>query len=122
MQLADLIPTSGRTISGTDEIQISGLTADSRAVKPGYLFAALPGTRDDGAKFIHDALNRGAVAVLTHAGWQGEAGNDALVDHQDTPVLDCRNPRRDLAIAAARYYERQPKPSAPSPGQTAKLQ
>lgn len=109
MQLADLVPTSGRTESGADKIQISGLTADSRAVKPGYLFAALPGTQDDGARFIQDALKRGAVAVLTHAGWQGEAGNDALADHQDTPVLGCRNPRRDLAIAAARYYERQPK-------------
>lgn len=109
MQLADLVPTSGRIKSGADGIQISGLTADSRAVKPGYLFAALPGTRDDGARFIHDALKRGAVAVLTHAGWQGEAGNDALVDYQDTPVLGCRNPRRELAIVAARYYERQPK-------------
>jgi UDP-N-acetylmuramoyl-L-alanyl-D-glutamate--2,6-diaminopimelate ligase len=44
---------------------ILGLTADSRAVKPGYLFAALPGVKLDGRRFIDDAVSRGAVAVLT---------------------------------------------------------
>lgn len=109
MQLADLVPIADQPGSDIDTIQICGLTADSRAVKPGYLFAALPGTRDDGAKFIKDAINKGAVAVLTHAGWQDEAGNDPLGPREDTPVLDFRNPRRALAIAAARYYDRQPE-------------
>ncbi len=43
---------------------VTGITADSRAVQPGYLFAALPGARADGRDFIADAVARGAVAVL----------------------------------------------------------
>ncbi len=42
----------------------TGLTSDSRKVKPGYLFAALAGARDDGARFITDAVARGATGVL----------------------------------------------------------
>ena len=42
----------------------AGLASDSREVKPGYLFAALPGARADGAGFIADAVRRGAMAVL----------------------------------------------------------
>ena len=45
------------------DVEISGLTADSRAVAPGYLFAALPGARLDGARFIADAAARGARAT-----------------------------------------------------------
>ena len=40
-------------------LEIAGLTADSRDVRPGFLFAALPGVRDDGASYINDALERG---------------------------------------------------------------
>ena len=41
---------------------LAGLTLDSRKVQPGYLFAALAGTRQDGAAFVADAVRRGAVA------------------------------------------------------------
>ena len=44
--------------------EIAGITADSRAVGPGFLFAALPGVKADGAKFIGDAVAKGARAVL----------------------------------------------------------
>ena len=54
------------------QVPIVGLTADSRAVKPGYLFAALPGSRTDGARYIADALARGAAAILMPQG--GRAG------------------------------------------------
>ena len=49
-------------------VPIAGLAADSREVKPGFLFAALPGVKTDGARFIQDALQRGAAAVLVAAG------------------------------------------------------
>ena len=45
----------------------TGLTSDSRQVRPGYLFAALAGTRADGAQYVKDAVARGAVAVLGRA-------------------------------------------------------
>ena len=43
---------------------ITGLTADSREVRPGFLFAALSGVKTDGARFIADAMARGAAAIL----------------------------------------------------------
>ena len=66
MRLAELIGEAGRAtpeISG-GSLEITGLTADSREVRPGYLFAALPGVQDDGARFIADAIKRGAAAIL----------------------------------------------------------
>ncbi len=42
----------------------TGLASDSREVKQGYLFAALPGTKANGAEFMADAVKRGAVAIL----------------------------------------------------------
>src|SRR3569832_856477 len=50
-----------KTLSG---LALTGLASDSRKVKPGYLFAALAGTKTDGARFVEDAVARGAVAVM----------------------------------------------------------
>ena len=49
-------------------VKITGITSDSREVRPGFLFAAFRGARQDGVKFIPDAVNRGAVAVLVQSG------------------------------------------------------
>ncbi len=57
-----MTPQSPSTITGVKDFK--GLTSDSRKVKPGYLFAALSGTRTDGARFVKDAVARGATAVL----------------------------------------------------------
>ncbi|MEO8301091.1 MAG: UDP-N-acetylmuramoyl-L-alanyl-D-glutamate--2,6-diaminopimelate ligase [Rhizomicrobium sp.] len=80
----------------------TGLTSDSRKVKPGYLFAALAGSKTDGAKFVKDAVARGAVAVL---------GTSALAD--DVAALGVRfiadeNPRAGLARYAAAFFPGQP--------------
>ena len=50
--------------SASGRVEITGLASDSRAVRPGDLFAALSGSRADGSRYIGDALARGAVAVL----------------------------------------------------------
>ena len=50
------------------DVQISGLTANSRDVKPGFLFAALPGAKADGATFIDNAFAQGAAAVICKTG------------------------------------------------------
>jgi UDP-N-acetylmuramoyl-L-alanyl-D-glutamate--2,6-diaminopimelate ligase len=72
---------------------ILGLTADSRAVKPGYLFAALPGVKLDGRRFIDDAVSRGAVAVLT-ADAQGleRLGSREMPVGVVPPPPRCRSP------------------------------
>ena len=53
------------TLTPPGNPDIRGLTADSRDVRPGFLFAALAGSRADGRGFVDDAVARGAVAVLT---------------------------------------------------------
>ncbi|HYJ34889.1 MAG TPA: Mur ligase domain-containing protein, partial [Rhizomicrobium sp.] len=82
---------------------ITGLASDSRKVKPGYLFAALAGTKTDGARFVKDAVARGAVAVM---------GPPSLAD--DVAALGVRfipeeNPRAGLARFAAAFYAGQPE-------------
>jgi UDP-N-acetylmuramoyl-L-alanyl-D-glutamate--2,6-diaminopimelate ligase len=54
--------------------KICGITADSRAVLPGFMFAALPGAKQDGRRFIGDAVARGAVAVLAPEGTEWPSG------------------------------------------------
>ncbi|HEY5071520.1 MAG TPA: UDP-N-acetylmuramoyl-L-alanyl-D-glutamate--2,6-diaminopimelate ligase [Caulobacteraceae bacterium] len=78
---------------------ITGVTADSRLVKPGYLFAAFPGASEDGRRFVRAALAGGAAAVLC-----GEALADV-----DAPVVQAADPRRAYALAAAAFHRRQPK-------------
>ncbi len=80
-----------------------GIAADSREIRPGFLFAALPGTKTDGARFIGDAVKRGAVAVLGAP----EAGEKARALGVDFIADD--NPRRRLAQMAAEYYGAQPE-------------
>jgi UDP-N-acetylmuramoyl-L-alanyl-D-glutamate--2,6-diaminopimelate ligase len=82
------------------DVPIEGLTADSRTVQPGQLFAALPGSRADGHVFIPEALAKGATAVL------GAAGAEAYAHL--VPVLVDAEPRRRLAQLAASFYGVQP--------------
>jgi UDP-N-acetylmuramoyl-L-alanyl-D-glutamate--2,6-diaminopimelate ligase len=102
-------------IDTLQDVQITGLTADSRRVEPGYLFAALPsatqGSGTDGREFIGDAIARGAVAVLAPPGT--EVGDTAQL------VVD-ENPRRQLAHLAARFYQHQPKTIAAVTGTNGK--
>ncbi len=81
-------------------VAVAGITADSRKVERGFVFAALPGTKADGAKFASGAVAKGAVAVL--------ADRSAVLPHLGVPVLRASDPRRALALMAARFYGRQP--------------
>lgn len=59
-----LKPVKIRSLTGVAGVMISGITADSRQVKPGFLFVAVRGTKSDGHDFISPAIDQGAVAVL----------------------------------------------------------
>jgi UDP-N-acetylmuramoyl-L-alanyl-D-glutamate--2,6-diaminopimelate ligase len=85
---------------------IRGLTSDSRAVEPGFLFAALPGSKLDGKAFIDDAVKRGAVALLID---DAQALMALHRRHPGVPVIVDTNPRRRLAQMAARFHAPQPK-------------
>jgi len=86
---------------------VSGLTADSRAVQPGHLFAALRGEKADGRAFIPQALDAGAAAILTDSLPDGPDGIAGDLAGRARLVVD-PNPRRRLAEMAAAFYGRQP--------------
>jgi UDP-N-acetylmuramoyl-L-alanyl-D-glutamate--2,6-diaminopimelate ligase len=62
-ELLALVPL--QSVRGPRDVEIQGVTVDSREVRPGFLFAALAGEKTDGHRFVEDALSRGAVAVLS---------------------------------------------------------
>jgi len=91
MKLDHLIP-------GAPAIEIAGITADSRKVKPGYLFAALQGVAKDGRDFIPGAIKAGAAAILT----------DSRPGDWSVPAVCAADPRLALAKAAAAFFPGQP--------------
>lgn len=96
MILRDLFPHLTDAIG---ETEITGLTADSRRVAPGFVFAAMQGVVTDGRKFIAPAIEAGAVAVL---------GED-LPPVADAVAINVDNARLALAEASARFYAQQPE-------------
>jgi UDP-N-acetylmuramoyl-L-alanyl-D-glutamate--2,6-diaminopimelate ligase len=97
MSLARLAGGDAALPQGAESLVVGGLTADSREVKPGFLFAALPGSKADGASFIANAVAAGATAVVA------QPGTTAPV-----PVIASANPRRLFALMAARFFGGQP--------------
>ena len=98
IRLSQLVAGEAPLPREAEALSVAGLTADSRAVRPGFVFAALPGTHVDGAAFIPQAIASGAVAVLA-----GEGAPAAGV-----PLIAAANPRQLFARMAARFYGRQP--------------
>ncbi|MEM8662925.1 MAG: Mur ligase domain-containing protein, partial [Pseudomonadota bacterium] len=96
MRLGDLAPELD---AAAGAIEVAGITADSRAVRPGMVFAALKGVRADGAAFVPQALAKGAAAVL--------CAPDAEVEAP--VVLRDPDPRRRVAQIAAALAGRQPQ-------------
>ena len=103
MRLIDLLPGEITQVNLTDGLrntEITGLTADSRVVEPGFLFAALPGTKVDGRDFIQAAIAGGAAAILAPEGT--EIADDSAA------LLTSRDARATLAHIAAAFYRDQP--------------
>jgi len=98
IRLGHLVASDAALPAGAETLSIAGLTADSRAVRPGFVFAALPGTNVDGSAFIPQAIAAGAVAVLAGAGATAPG----------VPLIAAANPRQLFARMAARFYGRQP--------------
>ncbi|MBT6178882.1 MAG: UDP-N-acetylmuramoyl-L-alanyl-D-glutamate--2,6-diaminopimelate ligase [Deltaproteobacteria bacterium] len=78
------------------DVEVLGLAYDSRAVKNGFLFAALKGSQGDGKAHVNDAVARGAVAVLSA---------DPIAQPGVTNIL-AKHPRKALALAANNFYAR----------------
>src|SRR5437762_3399369 len=92
MRLSERLQALGVEANGVrEDVEVDGVAADSRRVRPGDVFFALPGAHTDGRRHVAEALGRGARAVIT----TGE------VDAGRTPVVRVATPRRLLARAAA---------------------
>jgi UDP-N-acetylmuramoyl-L-alanyl-D-glutamate--2,6-diaminopimelate ligase len=111
MKLSDLLPPDATYDSRFAALEVTGVTADSRAVKPGDVFVAIPGTKADGLQYIPQAIANGAIAVIA------ERRPDAS---GDIAFAQVRNVRRALALAAAKLFRRQPRVIAAVTGTSGK--
>jgi UDP-N-acetylmuramoyl-L-alanyl-D-glutamate--2,6-diaminopimelate ligase len=113
MKLADLLLPDATVNPKFAKLEIRGITADSRRVRPGDVFVAVTGTRDDGLRFVDQALSSGAVAIMAER-----------MPEQPLPAglvfIEVKNARRALALAAARFFPRQPEVIAAVTGTSGK--
>ncbi len=86
-----------RSTGGDLDIEISTVTSDSRLAVRGSLFVAIPGTREDGAKYVQSALEKGALAVV--------AEHPPATRHP-LPAIEVPDARAALALIAANFYGR----------------
>jgi len=111
MRLSNLTASNeGLTLQGNDT-EITGITADSRNVSPGFLFIAIPGSQQDGRTYIDEAIKHGAAAILAPAGTPPDPA---------VPFLISTDVRKALASIAAIFYPRQPETIAAVTGTSGK--
>ena len=96
--LAELAAAVPGLQGATGDVVVTGCTLDSRAVRPGDLYAALPGARVHGAAFGLDAVAAGAAAVLT------DPAGAALAAGAGVPVLVVEDARAVAGRAASFVY------------------
>jgi UDP-N-acetylmuramoyl-L-alanyl-D-glutamate--2,6-diaminopimelate ligase len=111
VKLRDLLPETAPD-SQLDGIEVVGVTSDSRKVKPGFLFVAIAGSKTDGTHFVRQAASGGAVAVAAEHRPNTLPGAMAFIR--------AANPRRLLALAAAKIFPRQPATIAAVTGTSGK--
>jgi UDP-N-acetylmuramoyl-L-alanyl-D-glutamate--2,6-diaminopimelate ligase len=110
MKLRDLFSDEAKIDPKAAAITINGIAVDSRVVKPGDLFFALSGSKTDGARFIDAAVASGAAAIA----------GDHAPQKISVPFVATPNPRRALALAAAKFYPAQPMTIAAVTGTSGK--
>jgi UDP-N-acetylmuramoyl-L-alanyl-D-glutamate--2,6-diaminopimelate ligase len=96
--LAAILPVEGEF---PGDLEAGGVSSDSRQVKPGDIFVAVTGSKADGASFAADAQARGAAAIV--------AAKGTSLGALSVPVIAIDDPRRALALLAARFFSRQPE-------------
>jgi UDP-N-acetylmuramoyl-L-alanyl-D-glutamate--2,6-diaminopimelate ligase len=111
MKLRDLFSEDEIIQPQAQAVEITGLSTDSRTVNKGDLFFALAGTKANGISFIEPAIAAGAVAI---------AGDHPPPGGCRVPFVATSNPRRALALAAAKFYPRQPETIAAVTGTSGK--
>src|SRR5438132_3259927 len=111
MKLRDLFSDDATLEAQAEATAIAGLAVDSRLVTPGDLFFALAGSVTDGVRYVDAAIASGAVAI---------AGDRAPPGGCPVPFVTTPNPRLALALAAAKFYPKQPATIAAVTGTSGK--
>jgi UDP-N-acetylmuramoyl-L-alanyl-D-glutamate--2,6-diaminopimelate ligase len=106
-ELAGLLPLDGLSSEG---VEVAGVTSDSRQVKAGTIFVAVPGSKADGSAYAADAAAKGAALVVSGRPIGGLAAPALVVD----------DPRRVLALLAAKFHAGQPATMAAVTGTSGK--
>ena len=102
MKLTELLRDVPVRSGSVPDVAITSVTADSRLVKPGALFVAIPGFQKDGMQFIPQALEKGAAAIVCGAAALGGAAPPGAA----VPHIDVEDPRAALALIAANFHGR----------------
>src|ERR1700722_7688065 len=102
LKLGAILPADAVIETGNPDLAVSGVTADSRAVKPGDIFVAIAGNKADGLKFGAWGLVAGAAAILAQ-----QAPETPLP--AGVAFVRSHNVRRGLALIAAKFFARQPR-------------
>jgi UDP-N-acetylmuramoyl-L-alanyl-D-glutamate--2,6-diaminopimelate ligase len=102
MRLDAIFPQAPKALAALD---VTGVTADSRAVAPGNLFFAIAGTKADGMSFAPQALAAGAAAIVGETPPKGDYFGALAA----APFVEVRDARKSLALAAAALFPRQPE-------------
>ena len=111
MKLRDLFSGDAVVDAQHADVAVSGIAVDSRVVKPGDVFFAMAGAKTDGARFIDQAIASGAAAVVSER---------LPKDDNRVAFIAVPNPRRALAMAAAKFHARQPATIAAVTGTSGK--
>jgi UDP-N-acetylmuramoyl-L-alanyl-D-glutamate--2,6-diaminopimelate ligase len=113
MKLKNLLTVDSVSDARFAALELNGISADSRTVKPGDLFVAMAGTKDDGLRFVADALAAGAAAIMAERVPQTPLPPSVA-------FVRVHDARRSLALAAAKFYSDQPQVVAAVTGTSGK--
>jgi UDP-N-acetylmuramoyl-L-alanyl-D-glutamate--2,6-diaminopimelate ligase len=102
MKLKNLLTVDSVSDARFATLELNGVSADSRTVKPGDLFVAMAGSRDDGLRFVADALAAGAAAIMAERVPQTPLPTGVA-------FVKVHDARRSLALAAAKFFSDQPQ-------------
>jgi UDP-N-acetylmuramoyl-L-alanyl-D-glutamate--2,6-diaminopimelate ligase len=101
MKLREILPPDAAIETGNADLDVKGVSADSRAVKNGEAFVAIEGGKTDGLKFVGPAIAAGAAAIVAQ-----RRPDAPLPPH--VAFVRADNARRALALMAAKFFPRQP--------------
>lgn len=99
MRLSELFNQAHLNTKITQDIEIKGLSCDSRLVQKGFLFFAIQGTQEDGLEYVPQAIQNGAIAIITQQ-------KNLQVP---IPSYQVQNIRSCMALMSARFYQPHPK-------------